>query len=305
MSTADAIATRAFQEVRGRQWVISPVVISEILLTSKDDRREDLIYFSQHLFHRELLPSPEEFLVKYLEAGCPMLEKPRPLVSTSSIAETWRDLCDIPDKTFVFDKAHVKAKAIALAGLVRDLHRITRNRPINLEKYARDVSLDLTLEKMVSAMPSVKSGAWLSDERRTLHKIGIFFALILICAELGPDPLPVVQFWRRIGIHGTGERMMYLLRHHEEIVYRGPIAIMAYMTQIQCASKYSRGAYWDSLHAMYLTYVTRFLAEDPHFIALQNAVEWHSNAFRIVRPSKMEWAVESRINILPESFLKA
>lgn len=54
----DAIATKAFQKIRGRVWCISPVTLWEIMLTANDSQKEDLIYFCQHLFDEELLPSP-------------------------------------------------------------------------------------------------------------------------------------------------------------------------------------------------------------------------------------------------------
>src|SRR5687767_6928747 len=71
----DAIATKAFQNIRGRGWYISPLVLWEILLTTDKLQRETLIFFAQHLFESDLLPSPEELIVRYIKSGCPAIEK--------------------------------------------------------------------------------------------------------------------------------------------------------------------------------------------------------------------------------------
>ena len=97
----DAIATKAFQNVKGRKWVISPVTLWEILLTGDESKKENLLYFSQNLFDRELLPAPEELIIDYIMNNFPLVEQPRDLISKSNIANVWRDIVDIPDKTFI------------------------------------------------------------------------------------------------------------------------------------------------------------------------------------------------------------
>jgi hypothetical protein len=118
LSIGDAAATKAFQEVRGREWRISPVTIWEVLLTRDRDRKESLLYFSQHLFARELMPSPEEMLIKYVEAGCPEIEKQYPLVSNIKWSKTWRALSDIKEKTYIYDQKRLNHQRGVLAGEV-------------------------------------------------------------------------------------------------------------------------------------------------------------------------------------------
>lgn len=111
LSISDAATTKAFQEVRGREWRISPVTIWEILLTRDQVRKESLLHFSQHLFARELMPSPEEMLVKYIEVGCPLVEKQYPLVSSFKWSKTWRDLSDIKEKTYIYNQERLVESA--------------------------------------------------------------------------------------------------------------------------------------------------------------------------------------------------
>lgn len=298
------MVTRPLQEVRGRKWLISPVVIAELLLNSNDERREELVTLSQLLFHRELLPSPEEFLIRYVDDGCPMIERPRPLISTSSLAAVWRDLCEIPEKTFVFSKEAQRKRALGIAGLTKDLHRVTRDRPIALSQYGSDIGIDLTLSQLARTLRPPSPDPDTSEEHLVIRKLGIFYTLLVLCAGLGPDPETIERWWRSKGISGVLDRLFYLLRYHEEVTYRGPIAWMAHMTEVQCRSKYSRGIYWDSLHSMYVTYVDRFFSEDGHFRDLSESVDGHLNAFRFARLSEMDWTFHTRSISAPESFIR-
>src|SRR5206468_1212613 len=99
----DAIATKALQNTKGRGWYLSPVVLWEVMLTSDEATRESLITFAQHLFESDLLPSPEELIIRYVGSGCPKVEQEYPLVSTGSFAAAWRDICAIKEKTLIFD----------------------------------------------------------------------------------------------------------------------------------------------------------------------------------------------------------
>jgi hypothetical protein len=75
-----ALNTKAYQNFRGRGYFISPLVIFEVLTTKDASRREDLIFFAQHLFEATLLPSPEELIVNFIEGG---LQTDRARVRTS------------------------------------------------------------------------------------------------------------------------------------------------------------------------------------------------------------------------------
>lgn len=300
-SIGDAIATKAFQEVRGRKWVISPVAIWEILLTSNDVRKEELIYFSQHLFHEELMPSPEEMVIKYIEQGCPLVEQQRPLISESSLAETWRDLCKTPQKTFIYDKEDLKKKNKIIVDANKTLHVITKSRDLITDLKDPTIGFDISLEGMVDNLSWVKEGEHVSAEGRKIYKLSIYFMLIMLCSEVGVDPDTTRRFWNKVGINGTAERVCYLMKHHETLVHRGPIVQMAYMTLAQSKGKYSRGMFWDSLHSFYLTYVDFLFSEDEHFYDLKTSLSDHPNALKIQKLSEAEWSFQDRENHVKDS----
>ena len=109
-SVQDAIATKALQNLKGRGFYLSPVVLWEVLLTSDEIAREKLIHFAQHLCEATLLPSPEELIIKYLRSDCPIIEKEYHLASAGSFAAPWQDICAIKEKTLIIDAAQLRQK---------------------------------------------------------------------------------------------------------------------------------------------------------------------------------------------------
>ena len=304
-SIGDAIATKAFQEVRGRKWVISPIAIWEILLTNDDERKEEIIYFSQHLFHNELMPSPEEMIIKYIEQGCPKVEKQRTLISEAAIAEIWRDLCKTPQKTFIYDRDDLKKKNKLIVDINNKLHKIIRNSDLTIDLGNDTLLHGVSLERMVNSLSWVKAGEHISQEDRKIYKLSIFYMLIMLCSEVGVDPLSTQKFWSKLGIDDTAERAYYLIKNYETLVHRGPIVQMAYMVYAQRNSKYSRGLFWDSLHAFYLTYVDYMFSEDEHFQDLKNNISEHPNSLKIHKLSEVEWSFEERENAVSDSIFSS
>jgi hypothetical protein len=300
---ADAIATKALQREKGRRWAISPVTIWEVLLTADDERKERLIRFAQHFADAELLPSPEELLVKYVEQGCPLVERKRSLVSQSHLTDTWRDLCECPDKTFIYDRDDIVRRTRLVARTIRDLHKLSRDRKVALSPYSHDVDLDITLEQFIGQMSLAKDAGSIRPRDRLVYRIALFYIFMVMCAGAGVDSAPFAAFWKKLGIDATIDRCSYVLKHLECLVYRGPFVQMAQMTLVQSPGSYSRGLYWDSLHCAYLPYVSWFLAEDEHFQAIRAELIGHPFAGRIHQPSKMVRTEESRPVHMPPSYI--
>ncbi|MBU1207741.1 MAG: hypothetical protein KKH04_12550 [Proteobacteria bacterium] len=303
LSINDASATKAFQELRGRKWMFSPVNIWEILLTGDDEQKEKIIHFCQYLFHEELLPSPEELLIAYIQRGCPEIEPAGKLQSSSRLAEIWRDLCANPVKTFIYNKEDLKRRVRIVARVSKDLSRLTKNADVLLSPYGTGIGTDITLEGIVNNLPRVKSGELIEIEKKKLYKIAIFYLMFVLCAELGLDPVPIKKFWRSLGIHKTRDRIKYALENLEMLVHRGPMAQMAYMTLVQTSVKFSRGLFWDCLHSTYLTYVDYFWTEDEHFLAMKQRLSWYPNSYKIFKLSEAKWSFHERENPRAESYI--
>lgn len=290
LSAADARATRALQRYeRGRIWAVSPVTIWEILNTSCVAKRDRLVFFCRQIATDILLPSPEELVFSFMSKGCPAQEDVGWLESSSDLATTWKSVCHSDSDGLKVDHDELRARFKMLVPITRDLHRITRNRDLTLEPYALDAGMDATLESVVNGLSWVRGGEAVSAEQRKIYKIAVFFVLFMLCAEIGVDSTTTRRFWLRVGVHGIFDRFRYLLNHYETILHRGPVMDMAYMTYAQTRGKFTRGVFWDSLHASYLAYVNWLLSEDNDFQTFRSAISWHPNRVKIHRPSEMGW----------------
>lgn len=290
LSAADARATRALQRhERGRIWAVSPVTIWEILNTTDVAQRERLVSFCKQFVSDALLPSPEELVFSFMSKGCPLQEDVGWLESSSDLGGTWNSICQNDSDTLNVDHDELRARFKLLVPIIRDLHRITRSRQLLLEPYAADGRMDATLENVVNSLSWVREGESVSAEQWKVYKIAVFFILFMLCAEVGVDSATTRSFWARVGLHGTLERFWYLLSNYETLIHRGPIMDMAYMTYAQTQGKFSRGVFWDSLHASYLTYVDWMLSEDEDFQTFRDAISWNPNREKIHRPSEMGW----------------
>jgi hypothetical protein len=298
----DAIATKAFQNVRGRKWVISPVTLWEIMLTGDDKKKEHLIYLSQNLFDRELLPSPEELLVGYIKKGFPLREQPYDLVSQSNIANTWRHLVDNPEKTFVYDKQELRRRINLLKPLNKMLHQIVSGKDILLIVEDLKSGTHATLESVLNRLQFLK-GETPTVDQRNIYKISIFYLMFILCAEVGLENIFIQQFWEEIGIEGTKERILFSLSHFEPLIYRGPLATFATMIYCQAQSKFARGGYFDSLHAFYLTYVDKYFTNDVHFKNFRKSLFPHPNASKIHHMSEIKITEHARDNNIPKGII--
>lgn len=268
----DALATKQFQLDKGRDWRLSPVTIWEILMTSNEQRREDIIYFCQHLFSRELLPSPSELIVPWIEEGMKKTEGPRNLTSNTAVAETWRDLVDDRRKTFFLDYREFKAKMKRCQSNTKSIYQVIKNGDIIIDSNSNFSGLDYSLCNLVNELPFVKEGEILPDEEYLAYKVSLFYILFFFCAGADFENYAVDEFWKKRGIKSVQDRIFYVLSELPKLVHRGPFILMSYMTIAQSSKKHSRGVWYDSLHSIYITYVEKMFTNDGHFKGLRDII---------------------------------
>lgn len=272
LSIEDALATKHLQLNKGRDWRLSPATLYEILMTSDAGQREKIIYLCQHLFSRELMPSFAELIIPYIRQGMPKLESPRKLISASSIANTWRDLVDNKDKTFIFDHEQLKIRFKIVQTLTKNVHDLIKHDDLLVTADKSFVGLDVTLGSLVKELPFIKAGEPTSKEELLRYKVSLYFILIILCAELDFENEPITDFWSELGISSIKERVYYVLKELPALVHRGPFIMMAYMTGSQASGKYPRGVLLDSFHSVYMTYVDKILTTDGHFVGLGSII---------------------------------
>ena len=258
-----------------------------------DLKKEKLIFFAQHLLDRELLPSPEEIITEYIDRGFPLKEKPRPLISKSQIAATWRDLVDVPQKTFIYDKGELKSRVALLKPFSKMIHQIMKGNDVPLMPSDLKSGIHATLEETLNALKFVKEKEY-DAEQRKLFKIAIFYMMLILCAEVGFENHFLRAFWNKIGINNTKLRISYALEHFEPLIYQGPLAAMATMAYCQSKLNFSRGVFFDNLHSFYITYVDVFFTKDEHFKNLRSYLGSHQNANKIIHFDEVEFTSYKR-----------
>ncbi|NOY47453.1 MAG: hypothetical protein GXO84_04515 [Chlorobi bacterium] len=268
----DALATKQLQLNKGREWRLSPVTLWEILMTSDEMRREEIIYFCQHLFSRELLPSPAELIIPWIEQGMPNIEIQRELKSNTVIAKVWKELVDDRKQTFKMDHEDLKSKVKLFQSVTKDIHSIINNKDYIISSNEKFSGLDFTVSNLVKELPFVKAGDVISKDETLAYKVSLFYIMYILCAEVELENEVIMNFWKRRGIDSTLDRILYVVKELPELVHRGPFIMMSYMTIAQSDGKHSRGVWYDSLHAVYITYVDKIFTSDDHFRGLREVI---------------------------------
>lgn len=300
----DAIATKALQNSKGRGWYISPLVLWEVLLTSDELTRESLIHFAQHLFEPDLLPSPEELIVRFVESGCPAVEPEYPLISTGAFANAWRDICSIKEKTLIHDDGGLRQKTAMLRETARLYHEFTKFNAIDISSRPGIAGLQVTIQQVLDRH-SVFPSEYRDDFETVRHlRLVTFFIMMILCAGLTTDQVTIDDFWRRQGARNLQERIDAVFSTHPQLVLRGPFHQIAFMAHAQSASKFSRGVYFDSLHTVYSIYADALFSADEHFRAFrENLREVFPHVAKIHHFDELQFTATPRDNPPPESFL--
>jgi diacylglycerol kinase len=270
LTLSDAAATRAHHALKGTKFYVSPVTIWEILLTKNVARRESLILFLQNLAYHELLNSPSEFVINYITAGCPKVEKKYLIHSKLPLAATWSDVAQDTNKTFVFDQKELAARSQRIRKGFKFASTLIRDVGVVGPNISSDTASRLGFEGILKQMKTVDY-RHLSGKDRRQFKISILLILIMLCYGIEFDNAAIEKFWAHIGIRAGRDRLAYLLTTHENLVYRGPFWVLSetVMTQLNKGGRPTRGIFWDALHSMYVIYTDIFLTADKHFKNIQ------------------------------------
>jgi hypothetical protein len=300
----DAIATKAFQNTRGRGWYISPVVLWEVLLTSDEQQREKLIYFAQHLFEPELLPSPEKLIIRYIRSGCPLVEEEYPLSSTGTFSAAWRDICQIKDKTLIYDPEQIARKTRVLRDIARLLHEFFKFGAIDISAKPGVAGLQVSVQQLLEGFNIIPHDLKHNQDALRHFRLVAFYILLLLCAGASIEGHVIEEFWNEKQINRIEDRIEFVFSTHPELVFRGPFQQIALMTEFQSATKFSRGVYFDSLHTVYSVYADLLLSADEHFRTFRDKLkEEFSFMGKIRHLDEIQFIYTERQNQQVETFL--
>ena len=300
----DAIATKALQNIKGRGWYLSPVVLWELLLTYDHATREELIQFAQHLFEADLLPSPEELIIQYIKSGCPAEEREYPLVSGGFFSTAWRDICAFKEKTLILDSTYIAKRTTVLRDVGRMFRAFTKFDSIDISANPGVAHVQVSVQQLLDRHSVVPPQ--LRDDFDTLRHLRLvaFFVVLTLCAGVTLDQDAIERFWKQQGAKTVQQRVDIAFSDFQKLLFQGPFHQIAHMTQYQSTSKYSRGVYFDSMHAVYSLYADVMFTADEHFrIFRERLRSSFPSAAKIRHLDELRITTVTRENPPTESFL--
>lgn len=231
---------------------ISTPTIFEILSTKDEIRREQLIHTIQTICYERLINSPAEFIINYIHAGMPKVEKKYEFFSNLNIADVWSDICKDTRKTFIFDSSDLESRKSFLCKKFKEIvSDIFENKTHWGQTINSIIKLDINYHKMNEFELEIKRISWI-------------LILLILCAGTTFESTCIDKFWRYYDIEETIDRANYALFNFNRLTECGPIVMMARMW-ISQLKKANRGTLLDMFHSIYIVYCDMFLTNDYHF----------------------------------------
>jgi hypothetical protein len=270
-SVADAIATKEHQNKNGRGWYLSPVVLAEVLLTKDEQIRDMLIMFAQHACESTLLPSPEELMVSYINAGCPKYQEKYELASKGPIAQEWRAICDDKRKTMGFSADTSQHLTHSMKKIPKIIFNFAKTGKVDFTSISTEAET-LSIEQLMKQFSLVHDDHKNDSDYLEHTKLVTLFILMFMCAGLGIDSQTIDDFWEQKGVHSMMDRITKIFTEHADLVHTGPFHQMACMMKTQTVSKYRRGVYFDCMHTIYAIYADFFISKDADFKEFRDGI---------------------------------
>ncbi len=251
---------KLIKEDKNASFFVSSTTIAEILSTQDELRKERLIYCTQNICSQNLLNSPSEFIINYINAGMPNVESKYDFYSKHQLANTWRDLCNCVDKTFIYNPNELKTR---IKGLQKEFSEITK------DLFTENTHLQQSIEYAINKNEKFNN---LNEYEITIKKISwVLIFLILCCGVDLIDNIAIEKYWNRLKLESTMDRLLFSIENLERLTEIGPIVMMARMWYSQSGSKHNRGTLLDMLHSIYLIYCDTFLTNDKHFLSFKDS----------------------------------
>ena len=229
----DPEKTGKVNERRNCQWLISDITLWEIFLTKDKKLRDSLFDFSKLLFHKQLIMSPEELIVKFIDNGCPILENGFEFYSNGVFAPEWYKSCTIPDYYFEpadYDSFRNYAANIRNIGKSSlKLGKLETNSKNNSNPFIVDLDgkkIEISGKKRHSEevfnkafMDNIYNKLISEYNNKTNENIqyvlvSMNVALTILCYGTGINRNIIDAFWNRIGVYNPYKRLLYTANNY-------------------------------------------------------------------------------------------
>ena len=268
---------------------LSPIGLWEILLNTKDDRRDYIIYWAQFNCSKSLLKSPTEIIIQYIKQGCPLKDRKvffKDPYTKLELGVTWQNIHKKIDRTIPVDIEGLKERSYPIRQLSKKLKSIICE--MCDEDYS-NYEIDPFHLAMKKALENIGKSSPLSKEREKELKISLIFLFFIVCTGFELQNNVVREYWDDIKIEDPFERFDYLIENHPTLLIRGPIVEMSKTAKIQMSmeNSKSRGLLHDCFHSVYCYYSSNFITGDAHFKSLRDNIK-HPVFSRIIMTEEIK-----------------
>ncbi len=261
----DAIATSKLQLKKGNEYFISPVTIWEILLIKDKSKREEILFYSQHLFNEKLLPSPSEILLDYFTKGCPRFQNFKDFSCKSNVGKVWKAMCKDKNVTYAYDENQINEVTSFLKSLSKIIKKIILDPKLELNANSHDERLNIFVNTFCSSIFKNDDESDLNIIR--MRRLSVLLTFHYLCLNIDITSEFTKKYWNKISIDNPYDRLIYISEKHPEFFQSGPIWVITNIVYFQTMSKkkINRGAIHDGLHCVYLPFVDYFITNDIQF----------------------------------------
>ena len=245
---------------------ISPLNLYEILNSSNEQTRDDLILTCQNFFDRKIFPTPCEILDNYIIKNTPLIEHGDFKVNGSSkSANLWKEIHFNQRKTLIIDTKSMEESRNKIYKLSQFIYYAINNNFSSIDSSNDDLHLLSVINDLYDLFtPILRKHGEDHVQKEVFYKTNIFF-IFFVLDFFDSDFNNVTDFWLRRKIILPDTRICYILNHLNSLLFRGPTVLMSLMAANQAKYKYSRGFLLDCLHAGYYSYCDYLVTNDPHF----------------------------------------
>lgn len=264
--------TRDLNEKLGRELLVSPITLWEIMLTTDDFDSDFLVFCAQNVFHKDLLATPTELIIRFLNNAYPENKINYPIYTSLALGDLWSKMTNNNSINFAYNKAALKERTSLIRMISKHLSSIlsdSDNLKSNefLSSLAKVTNIHYECLRDDGFLPDITD-----FEEDILFKLVVIFVLVLFIFKLDFETKTIDEFWMKSGVDASNptEMLIHFFEKYPLIFKRGPFLEMAVMAYNQVKlGKTNRGLILDCYHMIYAPYVDFIVTGDEGFANLK------------------------------------
>ena len=242
-------------------------------------------------------------IVRYIDSGCPVVEREYHLASNGAFSAAWRDICQIKKKTLIYDQSLIAQKNV-LRQIARQVNDFVKFGGLEIPGKPGIAGLQVSVQHVLDRFNVIPPELQEIPEAVRHFRLVALFIILVLCTGVSIEGQIIEAFWTKRGINRIDKRIEFIFGTHPELVLRGPFQQIAFRTGFQSVGKFSRGVYFDSLHTVYSTYSDLMISADSHFRTFRDNLQARHPFISTIRHmDELEFVYMERSNPRNDSFL--